>query len=48
MTGYEAYELFQALKRHFTQEKFDFFKYRGHINTSKEACLLYTSDAADE
>ena len=37
MTGYEAYELFQALKRHFTQEKFDFFKYRGHINTSKEA-----------
>lgn len=37
MTGYEAYELFQALKRHFTQEKFDFFKYHGHINTSKEA-----------
>jgi len=37
MTGYETYELFQALKRHFTQEKFDFFKYRGHINTSKEA-----------
>lgn len=36
MTGYETYVLFQALKRHFTQEKFDFFKYHGQINTSKE------------
>lgn len=37
MTGFETYELFQALKRHFSQESFDFFKYNGRINTSKEA-----------
>ena len=29
MTGYECYVLYHSLKLHFTQESYDFFKYRG-------------------
>ena len=44
MTGYEAYELFQALKRHFTQEKFDFFKYRLRIEVKKLMCVFLATN----
>jgi hypothetical protein len=36
MTGYETYILFNALKLHFTTEKFDFFKYNGKVKTTIE------------
>jgi len=36
MTGYETYILFNALKLHFTTEKFDFFKYNGKVKTTTE------------
>ena len=32
MTGYETFAIFQALKLHFTQESYDYFKYNGKIN----------------
>lgn len=34
MTGYETFELYQALKLHFTQESYDYFKYNGKTNIS--------------
>ena len=34
MTGYETFGLYQALKLHFTQESYDFFKYNGKTNIS--------------
>jgi hypothetical protein len=34
MTGYEAFGLYQALKLHFTQESYDFFKYNGKSNVN--------------
>ena len=34
MTGYETFGLYQALKLHFTQESYDFFKYNGKTNVS--------------
>ena len=34
MTGYETFSLYQALKLHFTQESYDFFKYNGKTNVS--------------
>lgn len=34
MTGYEAFCLYQAIKLHFTSEKYDFFKYSGKTNVS--------------
>jgi len=34
MTGYETFGLYQALKLHFTQESYDFFKYNGKSNVS--------------
>jgi len=37
MTGYEAFGLYQALKLHFTQESYDFFKYNGKSNVSVTA-----------
>lgn len=36
MTGYETYILYNALKFHFTREKFDFFKYNGKVKTTPE------------
>jgi hypothetical protein len=32
MTGYETFGIFQALKLHFTQESYDYFKYNGKTN----------------
>ena len=37
MTGYEAFCLFSSLKLHFTQDQYDFLKYRGKTRTSVEA-----------
>jgi len=36
MTGYETYTLYNALKLHFTRDKFDFFKYHGKTNVTPE------------
>lgn len=37
MTGYEVFEIYQALKLHFTQESYDFFKYNGKTHVSINA-----------
>lgn len=34
MTDYEAYQLFNSLKMHFTSESYDYFKYNGKIKTT--------------
>jgi hypothetical protein len=34
MTGYETFEIYQALKLHFTSKDYNFFTYNGKINTS--------------
>ena len=34
MTGYETFTTYQALKLHFTQDSFDYFKYNGKSNVS--------------
>jgi hypothetical protein len=36
MTGYDAYQLFLALKQHFTSS-YDFFKYNGKVKTSVDS-----------
>ena len=37
MTGYELYSLYQAVKLHFTSDKYDFFKYHGKTRTTVES-----------
>jgi hypothetical protein len=37
MTGYETFSLYQAIKLHFSQESYDFFKYNGKSNVSLNA-----------
>lgn len=37
MTGYETFEIYQALKLHFTSDSYDFFKYNGKTNVSVTA-----------
>jgi hypothetical protein len=37
MTGYEAFESYQALKLHFTSDSYDYFKYNGKTNVSVNA-----------
>lgn len=37
MTGYEAFGLYQSLKLHFTQESYDYFKYRGKTNITQSS-----------
>lgn len=34
MTGYEAFEIYEALKIHFSKQSYDFFKYNGKTNVS--------------
>jgi hypothetical protein len=34
ITGYEAFGIYNALKLHFTQESYDYFKYNGKTNVS--------------
>lgn len=38
-TGYEAFCLYNALKLHFTSKTYDFFKYNGKTNVSKDAFM---------
>lgn len=35
MTPFKCYKLYLALKRHFTDEKYDFFKYKGKIKANE-------------
>jgi hypothetical protein len=37
MTPYEAYKLFMAIKMHFTQPTYDFFKYHGKVNANLDS-----------
>lgn len=37
MTPYESYQLFLAIKMHFTQPSYDFFKYNGKVRTDHRA-----------
>lgn len=34
MTGYETFELYQALKLHFSKEQYDYFKYNGKTHST--------------
>jgi T4 gene Gp59 loader of gp41 DNA helicase/T4 gene Gp59 loader of gp41 DNA helicase C-term len=38
-TGFEAFALYNALKTHFTSSSYDFFKYNGKTNVTKEAFM---------
>lgn len=35
-TGFEAYALYQSIKLHFTSDTYDFFRYNGKTNVSKD------------
>lgn len=37
MTPFEAYKLFLAVKMHFTQPQYDFFKYNGKVNATLDS-----------
>lgn len=37
MSAFDAYCLFFALRNHFTQEKYDYFKYKGKLKFSKDS-----------
>lgn len=37
MTGYETYKLYLSLKRHFTNQNYDYFKYSGKCRSSIES-----------
>ena len=39
LNGYETFCLYLAIKNHFTQTSYDFFKYNGKTNVSKESFL---------
>jgi hypothetical protein len=39
LNGYETYCTYLALKSHFTSDKYDYFKYNGKVNASKESFL---------
>lgn len=39
LSGYETYCTYLALKSHFTSDKYDYFKYNGKVNASKESFL---------
>ncbi len=37
MTGFEVYKMYLALRMHFTNDKYDYVKYRGKVNASEKA-----------
>jgi hypothetical protein len=37
VTGYEVYKMYLALRMHFTNDKYDYVKYRGKVNASEKA-----------
>jgi len=42
-TGFAAFALYNALKTHFTSTSYDFFKYNGKTNVSKETFMKHKS-----
>jgi len=40
-TGYEAYALFQSIKLHFTTDSYNFFRYNGKTNTTKDSFSVH-------
>jgi hypothetical protein len=38
-TGFQSYKLYSVLKLHFTSKSYDYFKYNGKTNTSKDTFL---------
>jgi len=42
-TGFEAYRLWNALKLHFTSDSYDYFKYNGKTNVSKNTFMTNKS-----
>ena len=42
-TGFEAYRLWNALKLHFTSDSYDYFKYNGKTNVSKNTFVTNKS-----
>ena len=36
-SGYAAYVMFQSLKLHFSSKSYDYFKYHGKTNTTKDS-----------
>jgi hypothetical protein len=39
-TGFDAYNTFFAIKLHFTSERYDYFKFKGKTNITKESFML--------
>lgn len=39
LSAFDTYQMFLALKNHFTQKSYDFFKYHGKTNASQESFL---------
>ena len=37
MTGFEVYKMYLALRMHFTNDKYDYIKYRGKVNASEKS-----------
>lgn len=37
MTGFEVYQMYLALKMHFTKDSYDFVKYRGRVSASEKS-----------
>lgn len=37
MTPYEAYRMYIALKLHFSDPNYDYFKYKGHVNVNEDS-----------
>lgn len=37
MTGYEVYQMYLALKMHFTKDSYDFVKYKGRVSASEKS-----------
>lgn len=40
LSAYETYCLFLALKNHFTQKNYDYFKYNGKVTASKDSFMI--------
>lgn len=41
LDAFETYCLFMALRNHFTQKRYCYFKYRGKIKTTKESFMIH-------
>lgn len=43
MTGFAAYEMYQAVKLHFTDKNYDFIRYNGHTNVKADTFINHKS-----